>query len=170
MPISNRTFSRIGFYFVVAMLVLSVWKILPYEYSRIFAAQTNTVLGSSDASSSDPTQALIQTMMDTNAQLTTLGIALLGGLGALILQAWGKPGSGRPWAAYLTAFSGSLSLFFGYACHLNLLSLISSLDVLPSQSPAYQVYIFSSHAQFYFMLAGATFLADSAFHEWGQEN
>jgi len=49
--------------------------------------------------------------------------------------------------------------------HLNLLAMISNENFTPYDP----VYLFSSHAQFYTLLAGAFFFADFAFHELSNE-
>jgi hypothetical protein len=70
------------------------------------------------------------------------------------------------WAAFLGAVGGGLSLYFGYMSHLNLLAMISSKNIDPYD----RVYLFSSHAQFYTLLAGAFFFADFAVHDLSKED
>jgi hypothetical protein len=104
----------------------------------------------------------VQAMTQTNALLTTLGTALLGALGLLISnRTQDRATSQHMWAAFLAAAAGGLSLFFGYMSHSNLLYMIHIRNVNPYD----QAYLYSSHAQFYTLLAGAFFAADFAVHE-----
>jgi hypothetical protein len=165
----RRRVARIWFYVVVLALVGCVWSVQRYAYERIFS-KTNQVLFStpSDASSPNGWQAMsVQAMTDTNALLTTLATALLGAVGLLMANARTPFGSRHRWAAFMAAISGGVSLYFGYMSHLNLLGMINIQGFV---APYISVYQFSSHAQFYTLLAGAFFCADFAFHDIGKED
>ena len=109
----------------------------------------------------------VQAMAQTNGLLTTLGTALLGAVGLLISNK--AADCSRPrhlWAAFLAIACGALSLFFGYTNHSNLLYMIEFKNINP-YDPG---YLYSSHAQFYTLLAGAFFAADFAVHYVSKES
>jgi hypothetical protein len=166
---AQRRAARIWFYAVVIALVAGVWSVQRYAYDKIFS-KTNQILFSapSDASSPNGWQAMsVQAMTDTNALLTTLATALLGAIGLLMVNSRTPLRSRHRWAAFLAAISGGVSLYFGYMSHLNLLGMINIQGFV---APYTSVYQFSSHAQFYTLLAGAFFCADFAFHDIGKED
>lgn len=162
----SRTISRPWFYVAVVILVLSVWGIQNYENNRIYGTAT-VFSGSPDTSTpSDWQKMVVQTMTQTNGQLTSLGTALLGALGLLIGRARNDSKFRHFWAASLAAAAAVLSLYFGYTGHLKILSMINTQFVDPGDP----VYTFSRNAQFYTLLAGAFFFADFAFHDLSRED
>jgi hypothetical protein len=160
-------FTRPWFYISVAILALAVWGLQIYAYHRVFSGPGTIFAESSSApaQASDWQKMSVQVMTDTNRLLITLGTALLGALGLLVGNTMrGGRESPHMWAAFLAGIGGALSLYFGYVSHLNLLAMISN----GTFSPYNAVYLFSSHAQFYTLLAGAFFLADFAVHDFKQ--
>lgn len=167
-PTAQKHLSRMWFYIAVALLVASVWAVQVYAYHKIFNTE-GTIFSGSSGPPPAPTEwqkMAAEAMATTNGLLTTLGTALLGALGLLIGN---KAADGsrvrHMWAAFLAAVGAGLSLYFGYVSHLNLLAMISSETINPYDP----VYMFSSHAQFYTLLAGAFLFADFAFHGLSKE-
>ena len=165
---ATRRLNRIWFYLAVVLLVASVWAIQVYAYRKIFGTE-GTIFSASSGPPAPPTEwqkMAAEAMATTNGLLTTLGTAMLGALGLLIGN---KAADGsrvrHMWAAFLAAVGAGLSLYFGYVSHLNLLAMISSQTLNPYDP----VYMFSSHAQFYTLLAGAFLFADFAFHGLSKE-
>jgi hypothetical protein len=161
----RRRIARVWFYLAVVVLVASVWGVQVHMYHKIFSGGDMIFSESSSAPSapSDWQKMAIQAMTDTNSLLTTLGTALLGALG-LLMSNHVRDDSKKArhmWAAFLGAVGGCISLYFGYVSHLNLLAMISN-GTFSTYDP---VYLFSSHAQFYTLLAGAFFFADFAVHD-----
>jgi hypothetical protein len=161
----------IWFYAAVVLVVLSVWTVQVHVYRQVFSAP-GTIFSASPGTPAAPSQPSdwqkmsVQAMTESNRLLTTLATAMLGALGLLVgSKAQDGSGSGHMWAAFLGALSGTLSLYFGYVSHLNLLAMISNQN----PNPYDHVYLFSSHAQFYTLIAGAFFLADFAAHYMSQE-
>jgi hypothetical protein len=162
----SRTIARTWFYVAVVILALSVWGIQAYEYHRIYG-QPTVFSGTPDTPTpSDWKKMAVQTMTQTNGQLTSLGTALLGALGLLIGRARNGSKFRHFWAASLAAAAAVLSLYFGYMGHLHILSMINTHLVDPGDP----VYTFSRNAQFYTLLAGAFFFADFAFHDLSRED
>jgi hypothetical protein len=151
---------RIRFYVVVGVILASVWGVQRYMYHRIFETPGTIFASSSGGMPTDWEKMSVQAMSDTSALLTTLGTALLGAIGLLMVKMRETSKPVHMWAAFLAAVSGGASLYFGYVSHLNLLAMISNQTF----SPYDPVYLFSSHTQFYMLLAGAFFFADFAFH------
>jgi hypothetical protein len=165
----KRRIARVWFYGAVLILVASVWGVQVHMYHKIFSGP-GTIFSESSSTPSPPSdwqKMSIQAMTETNGLLTTLGTALLGALG-LLMSNRGRDSSksSHMWAAFLGAVGGGISLYFGYVSHLNLLAMISNQTF----SPYDPVYLFSSHAQFYTLLAGAFFFADFAVHDLTGEN
>lgn len=171
LTIEKRKFARIWFYVIVLGLAMSVWRVQVHMYDKIFKAfsQPGTILSASTNANAVPTdwqQISFQAMSDITGLLTTLGTALLGAIGLLMVQS-GKASKSRSlWAAFLAAICGGISLYFGYVSHLNILAMIQVQNQLPVYNSVYQ---FSNQAQFYTLLAGAFFFADFAFHGMGAE-
>lgn len=167
MEINRRKVARIWFYIIVVILVASVWELQVYEYHKIFEAPGTIFSGSSGSPPppSDWQKMSAEAMTGTNGLLTTLGTALLGAVGLLMVKAREGSKLRHMWAAFLAAISGGVSLYFGYVSHLNLLAMVNNQN-LSAYDP---VYLFSSHAQFYTLLAGAFFFADFAFHDLSSE-
>lgn len=160
-----KILTRAWFYIAVAVLILAVWGLQVYVYHRVFSGPGTIFaqISSTPAQPSDWQKMSVQAMTDTNRLLITLGTALLGALGLLMgNKVRGGGESPHLWAALLAGTCGALSLYFGYVSHLNLLAMISNQTF----SPYDPVYLFSSHAQFYSLLAGAFFLADFAVHDF----
>jgi uncharacterized membrane protein YidH (DUF202 family) len=166
--IAKQKLARIWFYVAVVMIVASVWGIQVRVYDKIFNVPGTIFSGSSGAPSSpsDWQKLAVQAMTNANGLLTTLGTALLGAIGLLMVRARESHKLRHMWAAFLAAISGGVSLYFGYVSHLNLLAMISN----ETFNPYDPVYLFSSHTQFYTLLAGAFFFADFAFHDLGAED
>jgi hypothetical protein len=161
----GRGFTRAWFYISVVALVLAVWGLQNYVYHQVFSGPGIIFAQSSSTPTppSDWQKMTVQAMTDTNRLLITLGTALLGALGLLMgNKVRGGAGSPHMWAAFLAGICGALSLYFGYVSHLNLVAMISN-QTFNSYDP---VYLFSSHAQFYSLLAGAFFLADFVVHDF----
>jgi hypothetical protein len=160
--------TSVWFYAAVAALVVCVWGAQVYTYHKAFD-RPGRIISQLSGTSSEPTdwqKMSADTMTDTNRLLTTLGTAMLGALGLLMGNKVRNPHeSQHMWAAFLGAIGAGLSLYFGYVSHLNLLAMISNQTI----SPYDPVYLFSSHAQFYALLAGAFFVADFAVHDLNQE-
>ncbi len=165
--INMRKISRIWFYVAVVILVASVWEVQVYEYRKIFEAPGTIFSGSSEnpPPPSDWQKMSAEAMAGTNGLLTTLGTALLGAVGLLMVKARENSKLRHMWAAFLAAISGGVSLYFGYMSHLNLLAMVNNQN-LSAYDP---VYLFSSHAQFYTLLAGTFFFADFAFNDLSGE-
>lgn len=164
-------FRGIWFYAAAVLVVLSVWTVQMYAYRQVFSVP-GTIFFASAGTPAAPTppsdwqKMSVQAMTESNRLLTTLATAMLGALGLLVgSKAQDGSGSRHMWAAFLAALGGTLSLYFGYMSHLNLLAMISN----QRPDPYDPVYLFSSHAQFYTLLAGAFFLADFAAHYTSQE-
>lgn len=160
--IGKRKLARFWFYFVVVILVVSIWSVRVYEYHKIFGVPGTIFSGSSGTPSpSDWQKMLAETMASMNSLLTTLCTGLLGAVGLLMVKAREGVKLRHMWAAFLAAISGGVSLYFGYASHLSLLAMVNN-ENLSAYDP---VYLFSTQAQFYTLLAGAFFLADFAFQQ-----
>jgi len=160
--------SRAKFYSTVFALVLAVWGLQMLVYQKVYN-QPGTIFSQASSTPADPSdwqKMSVQAMTDTNRLLTTLATALLGAVGLLLGNHAAQRSSLRHiWAALLAAVGGVLSLYFGYVSHLNLLAMISN-RTFSAYDPVYQ---FSSHAQFYSLLAGVIFLADFAIHDLGSK-
>jgi hypothetical protein len=163
----KRRITRYWFYLGVVLIAVSMWRLTVHVYEPYVAPGT---IFSESAATAAETAAWdkmgIQALADTNAQLTTLGTALLGALGLLLAN---RPRERTKlqhlWAAFLAAIGGGVSLYFGYMNHLNLLLMISN-----QMFYAYDhVFTLTTHLQFYSLLAGAFFFADFAVHELCQE-
>jgi hypothetical protein len=164
----SQGISRARFYSTVSALVLAVWGLQVFMYQKVYNAPGIIFSESPTAPAipSDWQKMSIQTMTDTNRLLTSLATALLGAVGLLIGNKAQEASDRRHmWAALLAAIGGVLSLYFGYVGHLNLLAMISN-RTFSAYDPVYQ---FSSHAQFYSLLAGVIFLADFAVHDLNSE-
>lgn len=162
--VEKPAMSRTRFYSTVFMVVLAVWGLQVLVYQKVYD-QPGTIFSQTSSTPADPgdwQKMSVQAMTDTNRLLTTLAMALLGAVGLLGNDAQ-RSARGRIWAALLSAIGGVLSLYFGYVSHLNLLAMISN-RTFSAYDPVYQ---FSSHAQFYSLLAGVIFLADFAIHDLG---
>jgi hypothetical protein len=160
--------ARWWFYLATVALALSVWILQDYVYHKIFSTP-GVVFSESSTTPVPPDdwqKMSVQAMAQTNGLLTTLGTALLGAVGLLISnQASDRSRPRHRWAAFLAIACGGLSLFFGYTNHSNLLYMIQYKNINP-YDPG---YLYSSHAQFYTLLAGAFFAADFAVHYLGKE-
>ena len=164
--------SRTWFYVAALLVVLVVWGV--NSYVNRWALPQGTVLSQAAgtpgtaAPPSDWLKMMVSAMTEANRLLITLGTAMLGALGLLLgnKAAQGSP-SRHLWAAALAGACGGLSLYFGYVSHLNVLSLINLQEANPN--PFAPPYLFSSHMQFYTLLAGAFFLADFAVHDMSGE-
>ena len=147
---------RTWFYIATVVLVATVWLV------QIHMNQAATVYPGTTGTSSEVTdlqKMTVQAMTAANGLLTTLGTALLGALGLLISNRERHSSESRHmWAAFLAALGGGVSLYYGYVGHLNLLWMISNNAVSSDNS----LFLYSSHAQFYTLLAGAFFFADFA--------
>jgi hypothetical protein len=159
--VDKVSLARIRFYAVIGIILVSVWGVQRYMYHKIFETPGTIFSSSSGGTPTDWQKMSVQAMSDTNALLTTLGTALLGAIGLLMVKARETSKSVHMWAAFLAAVSGGASLYFGYVSHLNLVAMISNQTFNPYDP----VYLFSSHTQFYMLLAGAFFFADFAFHD-----
>ncbi|MGB6689855.1 MAG: hypothetical protein WBE76_18620 [Terracidiphilus sp.] len=163
LSLDKLSLRRFRFYVIVGIILASVWGIQVYMYHKIFE-MPGTIFSASSGTPAPPSdwqKMSVQAMSDTNALLTTLGTALLGAIGLMLVKARETSKSLHMWAAFLAAVSGGASLYFGYVSHLNLLAMISNQTFNPYDP----VYLFSSHTQFYLLLAGAFFFADFAFHD-----
>jgi hypothetical protein len=164
--VEKPAMSRTRFYSTVFMVVLAVWGLQVLVYQKVYD-QPGTIFSQTSSTPADPSdwqKMSVQAMTDTNRLLTTLATALLGAVGLLLGNNAAQRSARRHmWAALLSAFGGVLSLYFGYVSHLNLLAMISN-RTFSAYDPVYQ---FSSHAQFYSLLAGVIFLADFAIHDLG---
>jgi hypothetical protein len=158
----------IWFYAAAVLIVFSVWAVQMHVYRQVFSVP-GKIFSASPGTPSEPSEwqkMSVQAMTESNRLLTTLATAMLGALGLLVgSKAQNGFGSRHMWAAFLGALGGSLSLYFGYVSHLNLLAMINN----QTPNPYDPVYLFSSHAQFYTLLAGAFFLADFAAHYMAEE-
>jgi hypothetical protein len=147
---------RIWFYIATIVLVATIWLVQIYinRAATVYPESSGTA-----AEIADLQKMTIQAMTAANGLLTTLGTALLGALGLLIINS-GRDASKsqHKWAAFLAALGGGVSLYYGYLGHMNLLWMISNHAV----SSDNVLFLYSSHAQFYTLLAGAFFFADFA--------
>ena len=164
----KQAVTRVRFYGTVLGLVLAVWGLQVVVYDRVYS-EPGIIFSQSSSTPADPSdwqKMSVQAMTDTNRLLTTLATALLGAVGLLVGNSAQQGRERRHiWAALLAAIGGVLSLYFGYVSHLNLLAMISN-RTFSAYDPVYQ---FSSHAQFYSLLAGVIFLADFAIHDLSNE-
>jgi hypothetical protein len=163
----KRRTTRYWFYLGVVLIAVSMWRLTVQVYKPYVTGGTIFSESAATPAETSAWQKMgIQALADTNAQLTTLGTALLGALGLVLAN---KPQEHTKWqhlwAAFLAAIGGGVSLYFGYMNHLNLLLMISNQTF-----DAYDhVYNLTTHLQFYSLLAGAFFFADFAVHDLCQE-
>lgn len=162
----RRRLPRTWFYAIVAIIAALVWLVQTYSYHIIFGTP-GTIFSSipANAPSVNWPDLAVKVMTDLNSVLTTLGTALLGAVGWLVVQERRRSGTRHQWSAFLAVLAGGISLYFGYVSHLNLLWLINNQNLNTYQL----VYLFSSRFQFYSLLAGAFFFADYAFYHFTEE-
>lgn len=162
----RRNIARVWFYAAALVVVASVWGLQTHMYDKIYNVPGKIFSGSTGSGPEEWDKMSVQAMTETNTQLTTLATALLGALGLLMINKVEAGSKWRHmWAAFLGAIGGGLSLYFGYASHLYLLTMISGQAINPYDP----VYVFWSHAQFYTLLTGAFFFADFAVHQLCEE-
>ena len=158
------TFTSVWFYVIVLVIGVAVWSLQTYVYRAVYGGPGKifAVLPASPLPPSDWQKLSVEAMSESNRLLTTLGTAMLGALGFVLGGKMTGGSRGRHmWAGFLAATGGGLSLYFGFMSHLNLVAMINNDTFTPYNS----VYQFSSHAQFYTLIAGAIFFADFAVHQ-----
>jgi hypothetical protein len=157
-PLSgNRKTIRMALYVIVAAVALVVW------YSE---GRSSTFYASQQDNPTQWQQMGVSVASETTRLLTTLGTGLLGALGLLMGGAAGDVRTRHMWAAFASAVSAGVSLFYGYVVHLHLLWMIA-YKTLDTTSP---FFVTPSHCQFYALLAAGLFFADYAAQNMGSRN
>ena len=154
-PTQRSRLARMGFYFAVVLAVLIVWQIQRYMNLKSFgpgviiASSSSSTPSASDQMGLQWDQMGLQVVSEKDSLLTTLGTAMMGALGFLLVG--GPRTRTRPrhqWSAFVSALCVGVSLYFGYVSHLHVLWMIKSQTFDPYSA----LYLLPSQGQFYALL------------------
>jgi hypothetical protein len=146
------------FYAGATAFILMVWQIQKNMTANVFEpvlTQLNSVqLKQLDA------------FMQMNQLVTTLGTALLGALGFLLVNGRNARGSAAMLTAFLSAACVGLSLFFGYVVYLGIVAMLQ----YPYFNLEKSQILWARQAHFYTFLLGVVLFGDFAFHSLHKED
>jgi hypothetical protein len=162
----KRRRAAIKVYAAVLVLILLVCGFQYYLYIQTMSQRNTVFSSSSDATFIQWQQMGVQNASETTRLLTTLGTALLGGLGLVLgNRDPSSPKRRHLWSALVCAMGACLSLYYGYACHLSLSAMIFSANFDP-YSLAYKR---PSQLQFYALLVALLFFTDFVVYNLNEE-
>ncbi len=162
------TFNLFNFFGIVALMGGAVLIFQHYMDAKAFKDFSNDPAGVVSTGGSIPQweEKGLEAFSAMSGLLTTLGTALLGGLGFLLSNARQVENPAqRAWSACGAAACACVSIYFGYVVHLHVLWAIS----LERFDPYLFAFIWPSRAQFYMLLLAVFFFALFAFHELNSE-
>jgi len=150
----RSTVGRLFFYLGTAALAFAAWRGQIYIETRPIPLDDPTVVGLSKLQESQ-----LQAFVAMNGLLTTLGTAMLGALGYLLVNKRGDhPRSHELWPAFACGVFGVASLYSGYAAYEGLLYMLES-EFFDLRFPWIG---WNNEFQFGFLLLGVFFLSDFA--------
>lgn len=160
-PVNRIGKARGAFY--VAILVLAVATFI-FEVQLQSGAQ---VYGVQIDHLTQLQEKQLDAFLNMNSLLTTLGTALLGAVGFLMVRGRKTSSPTHLWAGFGSAICAMLSLYFGYQAYQDILYMFQygTFDLLTNT-----VIEQDRHAHFYTLLLGVVLFADFAFHELSQED
>ena len=130
-PTQRSRIARLGFYFAVVLAVVIVWQIQRYMDFKSFgpeviiASSSSGTTGEADRMGLQWDQMGLQVVSEKDSLLTTLGTAMMGALGFLLVSGpRNRPRPRHQWSAFISALCVGVSLYFGYVSHLHVLWMI----------------------------------------------
>lgn len=155
-PIGRRIATRFGFYLSIIVIAFIVWRI------ELYAQALPTIL------SGTPMQdKAVDAFLEMNRLLTTLATTLLGAMGILLFGGFkGRACSRELWAAIAGAVSVGLSIYYGYAAYLAVISMLAS----GSFDPYSPHLLRDQYAHFYTFLAGVILFAGFVYQNMKTED
>ena len=162
--------SSFGYYIIVALVGIGVWKIQGYmtslSQSQTIQQSEDGVIGPALTQLDNIQERQLDAYLEVNRLLTTFGTTLLGALGFLLIgQKRAVEWTRHRWAALLGALCVAISIFFGYVAYLFILSMLrDGIFDLTASNPHW-----AQQAHFYTFLAGVVFLGDFVFHNLTKE-
>jgi len=157
---ARSTIGRLFFYIGAAIVAVLAWRVQKYIALQPIPLDDPQVVVLTQLQEKQ-----LEAFLEMNSLLTTLGTAMLGALGFLLVsRRRDRPGSGDLWPAFLSGAFGGLSLFFGYAAYLGILYMLEGnfFDL------GYAPILWSNRAHFYALLLGVFFLGDFATHDFNK--
>ena len=157
--IPRTRISRVAFYIGDAIFVVAVWQFQSHVTGRYLEPWVGSL--------SPLQERQLDAFLEMNRLITTLGTALLGATGFLLIN--GRKThlqSGVLWTAIGAAVCVSLSLFFGYLVYLGVLWMLEGHFFNLNNSNI----LWARQAHFYAFLLGVVFFADFAFHHLREED
>jgi hypothetical protein len=157
----NRIGKARGAYYVAVLVVAIVVLIFELQLQsgvQVYGVQVDRL--------TELQEKQLDAFLNMNSLLITLGTALLGAVGFLMVRERKTPSPTHLWAGFGSAICAMLSLYFGYQAYQDLLFMFqnSTFDLLTTLIER------DRHAHFYTLLLGVVLFADFAFHELGQED
>jgi hypothetical protein len=150
--------STLGFYISATGLIIALSLFQSYaagQYIEPFVESLTTAQGRQ-----------LDAFLEMNRLLITLGTALLGATGFLLVNGHKmEAGSRALWTAFLSAVCVGLSVFFGYLVYLSVLWMLES-QFFDLNNPR---VLWPRQAHFYSFLLGVVFFTDFAFHQLREE-
>jgi glucan phosphoethanolaminetransferase (alkaline phosphatase superfamily) len=160
-PVNLIGKARGGYYVAVIVLAAAVWIVELQLQSgvQVYGVQIDHL--------SQLQEKQLDAFLNMNSLLTTLGTALLGALGFLMISGRkAHPSPKHLLAAFGSAICAMLSLFFGYQAYKDILFMFqnNTFDLDGT------LIVWDRQAHFYTLLLGVLLFADFAFHTLSQED
>lgn len=156
--------SRVIFYVVVILCGFTAWRIQEY-YIKTAGWPDDGVIATIPTTSADSDMSAwdskaIDAATQTNSVLTTLGTAMLGAMGFLLINTRGAKHAPRHlWSALGGGVCVGVSIYFGYVGYMQVMAAAHNHKF----NPYGQSFQWPSNAQFYALLLAAMFFADFTF-------
>ena len=155
-PIGRRITTRFGFYLSIIVIAFIVWRIENYLQA------VPTIL-----SGTPMQEKAVDAFLEMNRLLTTLATTMLGAMGLLLFGGFkGKSCSREMWAAIAGAVSVGLSIYYGYAAYLAVISMLA----VGSFDPYSPHLLRDQYAHFYTFLAGVILFAGFVYQNMKEED
>jgi len=156
-----RRLSRLIFYIAAILCAVVAWK-LQQHYIGTPQWPADGIISSSETDLSSWEAKGIEAASQMNSLLTTLGTAMLGAMGFLLINIHSAHHRPRHlWSALASAVCVGASIYFGYVGYMHVLGATASHRFNPYD----QLIKWPSQAQFYMLLLAVFFFADFTFHE-----
>jgi hypothetical protein len=155
-----RMFSRVGFYVVVIICAVVAWRFQQHWTTPSWPA--DGIISSSQAEMTSWDAKAIDAASQTNSLLTTLGTAMLGAIGLLLINHSARHRPRHLWSAMGSSVCVGISIYFGYVGYLEVLAATTNHSPI---NPYNASFLGPSRAQFYALLLAALLFADFTFHE-----
>jgi hypothetical protein len=154
---------RLGFYISVIVFAVVVWR------TEVFIQNRPQVYGELISDLSPLQEKQLGAFLEMNRLLITLGTALLGAMGFLLVNAHKARSSARQLSpAFASAFFVGLSIYYGYRAYEDLVIMLQPPD--PTFDLNGYLIAWDRHAHFFTFLLGVFFFADFAFRQLTRED